>query len=96
MSHGMSDALEASIREYSKYLMELPQHRAASELEYLQHEMQDTLSKQGRDVRKSEQPVIQLLHFLCEAHGKTMIVDLGIDPHSMQPIVRLDGDEMMF
>lgn len=96
MSHGLSDALESSIREYSKYLLELPQHKVAAELEFLQHEMHDHLDKQSRDVRRSEQPVIQLLHFLTEAHGKTAIINLGIDPFSMQPIVRIDGDEMMF
>jgi len=96
MAMGVSDALEKSIREYSKYLLSLHNCRNADELEYTEAEMRNTLAQHSRDVRKNEQPTIQLLEFLAESHGKSAIAALGIDPFSMHPIVKWDGDEMMF
>jgi hypothetical protein len=96
MSMGMSDALEASIKEYSIYLLTLHECKTADELEFNEAEIHNTLSQQFRDIRKNEQPTMQLLEFLAEAHGKSAIVALGYDPFSMTPIVRLDGDEIAF
>ncbi len=96
MSMGMSDALEASIKDYSKYLLSLPVLKSAVELEFAEAEMRNVLTKNTRDIRKSEQPTMNLLLFLAEAHGKSAIVSLGFDPFSMQPIVRMDGDELSF
>ncbi len=95
MSGGISDALEASIREYSKYLLGLS-GKTAGELEFMNAEMHNVLDMQTRDVRKTERQVILFLQFLTEMHGKTAIVNLGIDPHSMQPIVKSDSDDLMF
>jgi hypothetical protein len=96
MAMGISNALESSIREYSSYLLSLHDCRNADELEFAEAEMRNTLAQHSRDVRKNEQPTIQLLEFLAESHGKSAIAALGIDPFSMQPIVKLEGDEMMF
>lgn len=96
MAMGISDALEKSIREYSRYLLNLHECINAEELEYAEAEMCNILAQHSRDVRKSEQATIQLLGFLAECHGKSAIVALGFDPFSMQPIVKIDGDEMMF
>jgi len=95
MSGGMSHALELSLKEFSKHLVSL-HDKTASELEVAEKEMHRLINDQSRDVRKSEQPTVQLLQFLCEMHTKSAIVSLGIDPFSMIPIVREDGDEMMF
>ncbi len=96
MSMGMSDALESSIREYSKFLLELPTLKTADELEFAEAEIRNTLTQHSRDIRKSENPVYQLMMFLAESHGKSAVAALGYDPFTMLPIVRVDGDEMSF
>jgi hypothetical protein len=91
----MSCALEQSIRMYSKFLLNL-HGQTAAELEYMEAEIRNVLCQNSRDVHPGELPVNQLLIFLAECHGKSAIVSLGIDPFSMEPIVRVDGDEMSF
>lgn len=96
MGMGISDALEKSVREFSKYLLNLNDCKTADELEYTEAEIRNILAQHSRDVSNAEIPVMRLLEFLAESHGKSAIAAMGIDPFSMLPIVRLDGDEIMF
>jgi tRNA U34 5-carboxymethylaminomethyl modifying GTPase MnmE/TrmE len=91
----MSGALEQSIRMYSKFLLDL-HGQTAVELEFGEAAIRNVMSQNSRDVHPGEMQVIQLLSYLAECHGKSAIASLGIDPFSMEPIVRLDGDEMSF
>lgn len=91
----MSDELEAAMKEYSRFLVKMSGWKA-TEIEFEEKLIQDRLSHFGKDVRPGELPVIQLMKSLCEAHGKSAIVALGIDPFSMTPLVRMEGDELSF
>lgn len=91
----MSDELELAVKEYSKFLVRLAGWNA-TEVEFEGKTLQDRLGQFGKDVRPGELPTIQLMQSLAEAHGKSAIIALGIDPFSMTPLVRLEGGELSF
>jgi hypothetical protein len=94
-SKDMSVELEQAIREYSNFLLKLRGWNA-TELEFEEKMILDLLTRYGKDLCSVELSTIQLMQFLAEAHAKSAIAGMGIDPFSMTPIVRIDGDEIMF
>ncbi len=91
----MSDELEVAIKEYSRFLVQLAGWNAA-EIEFEMLALQDRFGRFSDDVRTGEVPIVQLMQSLCEAHGKSAIIDLGIDPFSMTPLVKLESGELSF
>lgn len=96
MSMGLSDGLEKSVKEYSKYLLEVAGYKSATDIEFAGLEMIRKLQRMKEDVWTSELPTHQLLEFLADAHYKTLILNIGIDPFTLAPLVKNDGDEISF
>lgn len=96
MAMGISEGMESSIKAYSRFLLELSTLKTAAEMEAAELEIHNILTQNTPDIWKKEAQINSLLLYLADAHTKSLIVELGWDPFSMSPIVRLDGDEISF